>query len=65
MFIAYKFNKNGWIEIYDKQGKYQGLYNPKTKEKKPPVKSRKVKKWNLSQKLIFALFIIINLMIVL
>ena len=37
-------SQHGEMEIYDKQGKHQGSYNPKTKEKKPPVKSRKVKK---------------------
>ena len=37
-------SQHGEMEIYDKQGKHQGSYNPKTKEKKPPVKNRKVKK---------------------
>ena len=36
-------SQHGEMEIYDKQGKHQGSYNPKTKEKKPPVKNRKVK----------------------
>ena len=30
MLITYKFNENGWIEIYDKQGKHQGSYSTLT-----------------------------------
>jgi hypothetical protein len=37
-------SQHGEFEIYDKQGNHLGSYNPRTKEKKPKVKGRKVEK---------------------
>ncbi len=37
-------SQHGEMELYDKQGKHKGAYNPKTGETKPPVKGRKVEK---------------------